>query len=107
MRRTSHATWVAERGANAPEGLVTRVQAVFGDHPEWDGLPTAEALTKAGETLLQAVLGGSGGAGREVALDLLAADACVTWAFEAAADHPHTLPALADAAMRRISEHAP
>jgi hypothetical protein len=39
-------------------------------------------------------------------LDLLAADACVTWAFEAASDAPTSLGARAEAAMQRIAEVA-
>lgn len=38
--------------------------------------------------------------------ELLAADAFVTWGFEAAADEPETISARADAAMRRISDCA-
>ena len=45
----------------------------------------------------------SGAAGREMARELLAADAFVTYAFEAAANDPSTIAARADAAMRRIS----
>lgn len=38
--------------------------------------------------------------------ELLAADAFVTWAFEAAADEPETISPRADAAMRRVSDRA-
>ena len=40
---------------------------------------------------------------RSVAHELLAADAFVTWAFEAASHEPASLAARADQAMRRIS----
>ena len=43
---------------------------------------------------------------REMARELLAADAFVTFAFEAAANEPATIAAKADAAMRRISDRA-
>lgn len=43
---------------------------------------------------------------RDVATELLAADAFVTYAFEAAANEPSTIAARADAAMRRISDNA-
>ena len=43
-----------------------------------------------------------GRAGRDRALDLLAADALVTYAFEAASERPELLPERAGAAMRRI-----
>ncbi len=47
-----------------------------------------------------------GGDHHAMANALLAADAFVTWAFEAAADDPATISARADAAMRRISDRA-
>jgi hypothetical protein len=43
---------------------------------------------------------------RPTAHELLAADAFVTWAFEAAANDPATISARADAAMRAISARA-
>lgn len=43
---------------------------------------------------------------RPTAQELLAADAFVTWAFEAAANDPATLAARADEAMRAISARA-
>ncbi|MBA2684452.1 MAG: hypothetical protein H0U66_08200, partial [Gemmatimonadaceae bacterium] len=45
-------------------------------------------------------------AGRDRALDLLAVDAMVTYAFEAAAEHPETLSARATAAMAAIAKLA-
>jgi len=86
--------------------LVNRVLEVLTAHPDWSVAPTAEALLGAGEQLLASVLAEANGDGRGVALDLLAADACVTWAFEAAADAPSTLGARAEAAMQRIAEVA-
>ncbi|MHB1225625.1 MAG: hypothetical protein ACYC2G_16480 [Gemmatimonadaceae bacterium] len=67
-----------------------------------DAVNEAAALLAAGEALLAAVLGADAGS-RDTALDLLTADALVTHAFERAADAPAALPALADAAMRRIA----
>ena len=102
----SHADWVRTRGAEAPQALVDRVLEVLAEHPDWSVAPTAEALLGAGEQLLGSVLAAATGEGRGVALDLLAADACVTWAFEAAADEPGTLGKRAEAAMQRIAEVA-
>ncbi len=48
----------------------------------------------------------AGGLPREVALDLLSADAFVTYAFEAAADDPTTITSAADEAMRAVSDLA-
>lgn len=98
----SHAAWVAARTPPAPERLLARVQAVLGAHPEWEGATTAQALMRAGEKLLAAVLEERPEPARARALDLLAADACVTWALEAAAEHPARVPAAAQDAMQRL-----
>ena len=98
----SHIAWVELQGSDAPPALVQRVQAVLRANLGWEALPVAEALLKAGEELLAAVVADST-AGRDVALDLLAADACVTWAFQAAADEPGGLPARAERAMEQIA----
>ena len=97
------AAWVTAHAADAPPALIARVQAVLAADEGSTTLPVAEGLLRAAEALLGAVLK-DGEAGRAVALDLLAADTCVTWAFEAAADAPGTLPERAEAAMQRIAE---
>ncbi|MBX3132780.1 MAG: hypothetical protein KF689_05265 [Gemmatimonadaceae bacterium] len=100
------AAWVAAHSGDAPPALIARVQDILAADASAAGESSvAESLLKAGETLLAAVLK-DGEAGRAVALDLLAADTCVTWAFEAAAAEPGTLPERAESAMRRIAELA-
>lgn len=99
----THARWIASRTPPAPERLALRVRRVIEAHPEWESLPVADALVAAAESLLDGALGERAGEAREAALDLLAADACVTWAFEAAADAPSTLGARAEDAMRRLA----
>jgi hypothetical protein len=99
----SHAAWVEQHGAAAPPALRTRVVDVLNADAVAQALPVAEALLRAGEQLLADVVALREGEAREAALDLLAADACVTWAFEAAADEPGTLAARAEDAMRRIA----
>jgi hypothetical protein len=61
----------------------------------------APVLLDAAESLLRTLLASS--PGREGALDLLAVDALVTYAFEAAADAPATLERQANEAMTRIA----
>lgn len=100
---TPAADFVARHAGTAPPALIARVQAVLAADEAGAGLPAAESLLRAGEALLKSVLDDSE-SGRAVALDLLAADTCVTWAFEAAADEPGTLPARAESAMNRIAE---
>jgi hypothetical protein len=102
----SHASWVGAAGSESPAALVARVVEVLAAHPDWEEIPTSEALLNAGAALLGSVLGQRAVAGREVALDLLAADACVTWAFEATSDEPGTLPERAERAMQRIADVA-
>ena len=94
--------WIAERREDAPARLVAHVEAVLGHHPEWAGLARPEAFAAAGESLLGRALAAGPDDARSGALDLLAADACVTWAFEAAAEEPATLAPRAEAAMRQI-----
>lgn len=95
------ALWVASREPAPPVGLETRLARLFAAHPAWEALPRPEAFLAASATLLEQVQRAPH-ADRGVALDLLAADACVTYAFEAAADTPERLDALAASAMRSI-----
>ena len=60
------------------------------------------ALFESGRELLTSVLR-AGTTQRDVALDLLTADALVTYAFEAAAEAPEALDAHAAAAMRALA----
>ena len=86
--------------------LVTHVGVVLAANPTWAELPVADGLLLASESLLRSVLAERSRVARDGALDLLAADACVTWAFEAAADEPSSLGARAAGAMRRFAEEA-
>ncbi len=103
MTPLTHAEWIASRRPEAPERLVARVREVLASQPDSAALSHAEALLRAGEVLLAQVLRSDRATARDDALDLLAADACVTWAFEAAADEPATLRARAREAMERIA----
>lgn len=98
------AAWIEAASPDAPERLVARVQDVLRAHPAWASLPVPEALVEAADALLDLVLADGEGAPRDRALDLLAADACVTWAFEAAADDPAALGARARATMERLAQ---
>lgn len=101
-----HRAWVESARPEAPPALTARVVEVLAEHTAWDALPLAEALTLAGERLLADVVarGLLEGAARDrtTALDLLAADACVTWAFEVAAEQPEELPTKAREVTARI-----
>jgi hypothetical protein len=95
-------TWMAAHDEQPPDALRARLQALVAATPVRDGAPVSEALLLAGQSLLAGILG-SGSTQRDAALDLLTADALVTYAFEAAADDPSSLDAQAAAAMRTIA----
>ena len=81
MKRDAVITWLAARRPAAPPTLVEPMTRWLEDSPA--GLP--EHLAHAGRALLDHVLSRPMG-GRELALDLLAADALVTYACEAQAE---------------------
>jgi len=93
--------WVEAFGVDAPPALVARVRQVVDADASMRGLTMSGALLRASETLLAGVISRPD-AGREVALDLLAADACVTWAFELEAGSGSLSP-VAEGAMTTIA----
>jgi hypothetical protein len=88
--------------SESPPALSSCVRDLFASHPEWDALSDVDAFIAASAVLLQRVLA-SGAVARANALDLLAADACVTWAFEAAADDPAGIAGRAELVTARIA----
>jgi hypothetical protein len=98
----SHSEWIGVRDPDAPPALIACVRDVFAAHDEWEQLSHADAFIEASEVLLRRVLEG-GAVARASALDLLAADACVTWAFESAADDPRAIADRANRATRAIA----
>lgn len=81
MTRAEVLSWLAARRPPAPPTLVEPMTRGLVDSRAT--LP--EHLASAGHALLERVLSHPAG-GRELALDLLAADALVTYAFEAQAE---------------------
>jgi hypothetical protein len=81
VTRDAVVTWLAARRPAAPPTLVEPMTRWLSDSPA--SLP--EHLALAGRALLDHVVARPEG-GRELALDLLAADALVTYAFEAQAE---------------------
>ena len=96
--------WIAQAQPEAPERLVARVREVLATNPRAKQLSVSEALLDAADALLRLVLRDGDEPARERALDLLAADACVTWALEVAADDPGTLSERARATMQRLQQ---
>jgi hypothetical protein len=92
-------SWISARGAGVPETLVQRLldEADSTD----DGADCADQLVSAAERVLEGVLG-AGEMTRGHALDVLAADALATFAFEASAE-AGDLAGCADRAFVRIA----
>jgi hypothetical protein len=95
--------WLVARDPAPPASLAERLRRVLARHdPAARARPSAELYLTAGEELLQELLL-DGCTSRESALDLLTADALVTYAFEAASLEPELLGARAQHAMTRIA----
>ena len=101
----NHTEWLSSRDPEAPAALTTCARELLEAHPEWEQLSRVDALIEASEALLRRVLEGGAVArtNRANALYLLAADACVTWAFEAAADDPASISSRAERATMGIA----
>lgn len=96
------ANWLSTREPSPPTALTERLRAALGTQASRDADEAADVCLTAGERLLSDVLANAD-ASRECALDLLAADALVTYAFEAASNDPHSLAERASSAMMQIA----
>ena len=81
MTRTEVLAWLGTRRPAPPPALRAQIERAVVDAP----LPLPAHLAELGRVLLGRVASRSEG-GRELALDLLAADAFITYAFEAQAE---------------------
>lgn len=97
--------WLDARAPQPPAALGARLRALLGDALARDVGDAPDLLLAAGERLVATLLR-AGSTTRESALDLLAADALVTYAFEAASEAPADLAERASEAMRRIASLA-
>ena len=101
--RSTVGAWLAARTPVPPPALAARLRELIGASAlASDARQAPEVLLRTGETVLTRLLR-EAATTRESALDLLAADALVTYAFEAAADEPATLPARVTRAMVTIA----
>jgi hypothetical protein len=94
--------WLDARRPVPPPALRARIDQALAGSLETDADGACEACLRAGERVVEALLRDNATA-RESAIDLLAADALVTYAFEAASDRPKELASLATDAMARIA----
>jgi len=96
------AQWLDVRMPAPPDALRRRIDAGLGDDLHGQSVDVSETCLTAAERLVRALLS-ENATSRDSALDLLAADALVTYAFEAASERPGDLAARASAAMARIA----
>lgn len=92
--------WIRGRSPAPPRELLSRIEAMAARASRTRD--PADALLDAAETTMTDVLH-DGCLTRESGLDLLAVDALVTYAFEAAADAPEQIDARTAAALWRIA----
>jgi ABC-type branched-subunit amino acid transport system substrate-binding protein len=97
--------WLCARTPAAPSPLAERLHAALGARLSDDSAHAYDAVLAVAESLLAELLA-LDCAQRDRALDLLAVDALVTYAFEAAAESPDTLAARASSAMSEIARLA-
>ncbi|MCC6244746.1 MAG: hypothetical protein IT353_18010 [Gemmatimonadaceae bacterium] len=94
--------WFAALQPAPPAALATRMTELLGPHLSRPRADVPDVCLTVGEELLDALLA-SGSTSRGTALDLLAVDALVTYAFQAGADDPASLESRAARAMERIA----
>ncbi|MEP6990374.1 MAG: hypothetical protein ABJA80_05525 [bacterium] len=94
--------WLDSRTPRPPAALVARLATVLNDAMAQSASGIPELFLSAGETLVARLLRNDSTA-RDSALDLLAADALLTYAFEAAGADVTTIDARATLAMSRIA----
>src|SRR3954469_17865183 len=94
--------WLDARRPVPPPALRTRIDVALGASLASDADRALEACLSAGERLVESLLRNNATT-RESALDLLAADALVTYAFEAGSERPRELAGRARDAMTRIA----
>ena len=94
--------WLQSRVPPPPPALATRIREAIASASSDDGAPSADILLDAGEQLLRTLLGADH-LTRNGAVDLLTADALVTYAFESAAEQPERIQDRAQRAMARLA----
>jgi hypothetical protein len=96
------AAWLAACEPSPPASLAERVAQHLGEVPFAGREEAARRCVQAAEGVVGRLIEASATT-RGSALDLLAADALATYAFELASEQPALLPALTGEAMRRFA----
>lgn len=94
--------WLYERRPAPPATLLARLEAVLDHEQKGEEMDIVITALTAATNLLEEIVSRPA-AGRECALDLLTADALVTYAFEAASDDPEGLASRAATALRQFA----
>ena len=94
--------WLESLDPRPPRALEERLSTLLAPLAHRPVSEVPESCLEAGESLLGVLLA-SGSTSRATALDLLAVDALVTYAFQAAADDPARVESRASQAMARIA----
>lgn len=94
--------WLDAREPIPPPALSIRIREALGDSLARPAADASEILLTASEHLVRTLLE-IGSTSRDTAIDLLAADALVTYALEAASEAPDSMRERALDAMRRIA----
>lgn len=100
---TTVGEWMARLEPAPPPALHARLRELVSADADRPVAEAPEVCLAAGERLLDALLA-SGSTSRATALDLLAVDSLITYAFQAAADEPARLEERAARAMVRIAQ---
>jgi hypothetical protein len=95
-------SWLRARRPSPPERLVARMEAALG---KTNATTQSGALVEAAAKILED-LARHGANDRSAAIDLLAADALITYAIEAAIEDVATFPEQTDAMIARVAETA-
>lgn len=93
--------WLRSRSPAAPPELAQRIESLTAPFADVRGGTAAQCVAAAERGLVMLLARGTRERGS--ALDLLAIDALVTYAFEAASAHPEEIPELAHETMGRLS----
>jgi hypothetical protein len=98
----SPSDWLSRRTPPPPEELASAIRAALKTKPDPDKDPSPTELLEAAQALLEKVLKDEC-AQRESALDLLTADALVTYALEIATEKAASLRDFPEYAMDRLA----
>jgi hypothetical protein len=100
--------WLEARRPPPPVKLAARLGKALGDFAIASDISLCETLAVAGAAILNCLTDGNAPTSRrEVAIDLLSADALLTYALEAAAEDCESFAASADAMIARLASLAP